>query len=507
MHDHVKREEVFDGHARIGLNLGVRTYFSTEETAASGLGKRHRTGSPGSQVPTCQAEGCKTDLSTSKQYHRRHKVCELHSKAPNVQVGGQTQRFCQQCSRFHSLEEFDNGKRSCRKRLADHNRRRRKPQPYASVSAGKLAEPIGIKNEDDPSGSNRVNDSKSMIIPLKCRSSPSSVSLEDSDEKPGPVGNSLHFLSCNQGIRRGPGDDQHLSHSGMQMSSQDMKRSEALLSSLSPAPLMLQNAKQQMPLVGGNDNHDQDHSVYQQHLQAISMGQTSGPKLSLSSLGGQLGLSHQAGGRRQTISGQMHNEIETPVPWLRPPNLRSDLTQVIGRQSTMNLQHLMSNDSKSGIISTSANSQEPDVQAFPSSSQNLIPRDIASPEWMLGNMTGQAVRAGSNPFVSSSLNNITGNGQLESVHQIMPLIDSSSEDGRIPSNGGSDQISHRTHTPVEFMREHNTGTDSEPRGDDNNSRSGGSAVGSPDIKYHELHALRPYESVSSSIYDSNHNLL
>lgn len=106
-----------------------------------------------------------------------------------------------------------------------------------------------------------------MIIPLKCRSSPSSVSLEDSDEKPGPVGNSLHFLSCNQGIRRGPGDDQHLSHSGMQMSSQDMKRSEALLSSLSPAPLMLQNAKQQMPLVGGNDNHDQDHSVYQQHLQ------------------------------------------------------------------------------------------------------------------------------------------------------------------------------------------------------------------------------------------------
>lgn len=28
--------------------------------------------------------------------------------------------------RFHVLTEFDNGKRSCRKRLADHNRRRRK---------------------------------------------------------------------------------------------------------------------------------------------------------------------------------------------------------------------------------------------------------------------------------------------------------------------------------------------------------------------------------------------
>lgn len=30
---------------------------------------------------------------------------------------------------FHSLEEFDEGKRSCRKRLDGHNRRRRKPQP------------------------------------------------------------------------------------------------------------------------------------------------------------------------------------------------------------------------------------------------------------------------------------------------------------------------------------------------------------------------------------------
>ncbi|WVZ16458.1 hypothetical protein V8G54_009440 [Vigna mungo] len=29
---------------------------------------------------------------------------------------------------FHLLSEFDNGKRSCRKRLADHNRRRRKTQ-------------------------------------------------------------------------------------------------------------------------------------------------------------------------------------------------------------------------------------------------------------------------------------------------------------------------------------------------------------------------------------------
>ncbi|EFJ24337.1 hypothetical protein SELMODRAFT_59884, partial [Selaginella moellendorffii] len=75
----------------------------------------------------CQALGCRADLSTAKHYHRRHKVCEMHSKASTVTAAnGETQRFCQQCSRFHALLEFDEGKRSCRKRLADHNRRRRK---------------------------------------------------------------------------------------------------------------------------------------------------------------------------------------------------------------------------------------------------------------------------------------------------------------------------------------------------------------------------------------------
>ena len=31
--------------------------------------------------------------------------------------------------RFHVLSEFDEGKRSCRRRLAGHNERRRKPHP------------------------------------------------------------------------------------------------------------------------------------------------------------------------------------------------------------------------------------------------------------------------------------------------------------------------------------------------------------------------------------------
>ncbi|KAJ4874631.1 hypothetical protein Rs2_39649 [Raphanus sativus] len=83
-----------------------------------------------SSSPLCQVYGCNMDLSSSKDYHKRHRVCETHSKSSMVIVNGIEQRFCQQCSRFHFLSEFDDGKRSCRRRLAGHNERRRKPSFY-----------------------------------------------------------------------------------------------------------------------------------------------------------------------------------------------------------------------------------------------------------------------------------------------------------------------------------------------------------------------------------------
>ncbi|KAF8409856.1 hypothetical protein HHK36_002374 [Tetracentron sinense] len=113
------------------LKLGGSLY-SVEEPAASRPNKRVRSGSPGpggASYPMCQVDDCRGDLSNAKDYHRRHKVCELHSKTIKALVGKQMQRFCQQCSRFHPLSEFDEGKRSCRRRLAGHNRRRRKTQP------------------------------------------------------------------------------------------------------------------------------------------------------------------------------------------------------------------------------------------------------------------------------------------------------------------------------------------------------------------------------------------
>ncbi|XP_022944840.1 squamosa promoter-binding-like protein 7 [Cucurbita moschata] len=109
------------------LKLGKRHYFE-DATAASVVGKRGKPlySTVPTSVPRCQVEGCHVALVNAKDYHRRHRVCEMHSKAPKVVVVGLEQRFCQQCSRFHVISEFDDSKRSCRRRLAGHNERRRK---------------------------------------------------------------------------------------------------------------------------------------------------------------------------------------------------------------------------------------------------------------------------------------------------------------------------------------------------------------------------------------------
>lgn len=109
------------------------------DSLSSGSSKRTRPPVMGNLTVACSVDGCTADLSKCRDYHRRHRVCEQHSKTPKVTIGGHEQRFCQQCSRFHSLVEFDEGKRSCRKRLDGHNRRRRKPQPESfSINSGRF---------------------------------------------------------------------------------------------------------------------------------------------------------------------------------------------------------------------------------------------------------------------------------------------------------------------------------------------------------------------------------
>ncbi|KAJ8773602.1 hypothetical protein K2173_005848 [Erythroxylum novogranatense] len=143
------------------------------ESSSSGAYKRARMPSNGIQVPSCLVDGCTSDLSKCRDYHRRHKVCELHSKTARVFIKGLEQRFCQQCSRFHSLMEFDEGKRSCRKRLDGHNRRRRKPQPDSPSRNPALLSPGTRCLQFASSNTLSVTASSAWVGEIKTESEPS----------------------------------------------------------------------------------------------------------------------------------------------------------------------------------------------------------------------------------------------------------------------------------------------------------------------------------------------
>lgn len=66
--------------------------------------------------------------------------------------------FC----RFHLLSEFDEGKRSCRRRLAGHNRRRRKTTQPEEVASGVVAP----GNRDSTSNANM--DLMALLTALAC---------------------------------------------------------------------------------------------------------------------------------------------------------------------------------------------------------------------------------------------------------------------------------------------------------------------------------------------------
>uniref|UniRef100_A0A2P2LXF6 SBP-type domain-containing protein n=1 Tax=Rhizophora mucronata TaxID=61149 RepID=A0A2P2LXF6_RHIMU len=80
----------------------------------------------GSAVIRCQVPGCEADISELKGYHKRHRVCLRCANSSSVTVDGATKRYCQQCGKFHVLSDFDEGKRSCRRKLERHNNRRRR---------------------------------------------------------------------------------------------------------------------------------------------------------------------------------------------------------------------------------------------------------------------------------------------------------------------------------------------------------------------------------------------
>ncbi|XP_062214075.1 squamosa promoter-binding-like protein 6 isoform X2 [Phragmites australis] len=135
--DTENQDKIENGGGALSLRIGGGAVggglLENGSVDEEGNGKKIRVQGGSSSGPACQVEGCGADLTAAKDYHRRHKVCEMHAKATTAVVGNAVQRFCQQCSRFHLLQEFDEGKRSCRRRLAGHNRRRRKTRPEIAI--------------------------------------------------------------------------------------------------------------------------------------------------------------------------------------------------------------------------------------------------------------------------------------------------------------------------------------------------------------------------------------
>lgn len=90
-----EEEEYFGGGESSTAAMMTKKKGGRSSSSSSSSGAR----GPTNGAVGCQAERCAVDLSEAKRYHRRHKVCELHSKASVVHVSGLRQRFCQQCSR------------------------------------------------------------------------------------------------------------------------------------------------------------------------------------------------------------------------------------------------------------------------------------------------------------------------------------------------------------------------------------------------------------------------
>ncbi|CAD6231743.1 unnamed protein product [Miscanthus lutarioriparius] len=155
--------------------VSVQRARSSEE---EGEEERPRKGASSSTTPSCQVDGCHADLSGARDYHKRHKVCEAHTRTTVVCIKNVEHRFCQQCSRFHLLQEFDEGKKSCRSRLAKHNGRRRKVQLQAAVNGNSMNENQSLSSTlflllkqlsglEPGSSSEQINHPNSLVNILK----------------------------------------------------------------------------------------------------------------------------------------------------------------------------------------------------------------------------------------------------------------------------------------------------------------------------------------------------
>ncbi|RAL44312.1 hypothetical protein DM860_015672 [Cuscuta australis] len=124
-----------------------------EELATLGsAGKKARTSrasAAGLSTALCQVPGCEADISELKGYHKRHRVCLRCANAKSVVLDGESKRYCQQCGKFHVLLDFDEGKRSCRRKLERHNNRRRRKSVDPKNSFEKEPQQVLVADEGD----------------------------------------------------------------------------------------------------------------------------------------------------------------------------------------------------------------------------------------------------------------------------------------------------------------------------------------------------------------------
>ncbi|RDX83112.1 Squamosa promoter-binding-like protein 7, partial [Mucuna pruriens] len=145
-------------------------------------GKKRARTARASASARCQVPGCEVDISELKGYHRRHRVCLRCANAATVVLHGEAKRYCQQCGKFHLLPDFDEGKRSCRRKLERHNTRRRRKPPTDSGGAGHSeVEPV-TQNEENSYDAEAGKDCSILSTEINDKG----VSLDREDE-PVPI--------------------------------------------------------------------------------------------------------------------------------------------------------------------------------------------------------------------------------------------------------------------------------------------------------------------------------
>lgn len=88
------------GCSNSGVADGDNNHVVPAQRGRSSEEETPRKGASSSTTPSCQVDGCHADLSGARDYHKRHKVCEAHTRTTVVCINNVEHRFCQQCSRL-----------------------------------------------------------------------------------------------------------------------------------------------------------------------------------------------------------------------------------------------------------------------------------------------------------------------------------------------------------------------------------------------------------------------